>query len=110
MVEPRKQEPIAIKNVRNQLTKNGIDPDTLIPEQVWPIAVSSVHAGQVIRSGRTKFDSYEFPEGFVYRVRVVSGYLRKEPLDQTYVEFAHLLLGEKTADELHEEMKHSQAK
>ena len=91
---------IAIKNVRYQLTKNGVNPDSLRPEQIQSIAVSAVHGGQVIQNGRTKFDSYEFQKGLVYRVRVVSSYLKREPQDESFTEFAQILLGEKTSDDL----------
>ncbi len=101
---------LAIKNIRFQLKKSGIDPDSLRPEQIRSIAVSAVHGGQVIRNGRTKFDHYEFQKGLAYRVRVVSSYLKREPQDRQFVEFAQLLLGEKTSDDLFEEMKRNMAK
>jgi len=100
---------IAVKNVRYQLTKHGVNPDSLRPEQIRSIAVSAVQGGQVIRNGRTKFDSYEFQKGLAYRVRVASSYLKREPQDKQFVEFAQLLLGEKTSDDLLEEMKRDQA-
>lgn len=100
---------IAIKNVRYQLTKNRVNPDSLRPEQIRSIAVSAVLGGQVVRNGRTKFDNYEFQRGLAYRVRVVSSYLKREPQDESFIEFAQLLLGEKTSDGLFEEMKRKQA-
>jgi hypothetical protein len=86
---------IGVKNIRYMLKKQGIDPDTLTPEQTRAIARNAYHGALVMKNGRQRYDATTFQKQLAFRVGVVARHLKGEAQHPEFEEFAQILLGEK---------------